>query len=161
KTEEQAAPTMDDAGPLLPIQGHIEFRNVWFAYEAEHWVLKDFSVDLRPGTRVGIVGHTGAGKTTLISLPLRFYQPQRRQILLDGRDLRTYSRSELRRAIGIVQQDVFLFSGSAQDNITFWGTAQSDPEAAREFIEAAGKRFSEDGKFPQIEERASNLSMGE
>jgi ATP-binding cassette subfamily B protein len=157
KTEEELAPTLGEAKPLLPIQGHIEFRNVWFAYEGEHWVLKNFSLELKAGTRVGIVGHTGAGKTTLISLLLRFYEPQRGQILLDGRDLKSYDRATLRRAIGIVQQDVFLFSGTPLDNITFWG------EVARRKPDELLTKLGLDPKLASkpIEERASNLSMGE
>ncbi|HUP55999.1 MAG TPA: ABC transporter ATP-binding protein, partial [Bdellovibrionota bacterium] len=163
KDEEETYPTLGEAPPMLPIQGRIEFRNVWFAYEGEHWVLKDFSCEMLPGSRIGIVGHTGAGKTTLISLLLRFYQHQRGEILLDGRDIRTYDRATLRKAIGIVQQDVFLFSGSALDNVTFWGTSGADSAEAGKFLERAGRSLTigADGKPAKLEERASNLSMGE
>jgi ATP-binding cassette subfamily B protein len=164
-TEEDIAPTLGDTLPLLPIQGHIEFKNVWFAYEGEYWVLKDFSVDMRPGSRIGVVGHTGAGKTTLISLLLRFYEPQKGQILLDGKDLRSYDRATLRKAIGIIQQDVFLFSGTLLENVTFWGTSMASESQALEFFSAMGQDASllenPDGSSRRLEERASNLSMGE
>ena len=166
--------------PLVGVQGHIVFENVWFAYEpgpkgrgfprfdeaesqgtghAEHsvkWILRDFSLDIPPGQRLGIVGHTGAGKTTLISLLLRFYDPQRGRILLDGRDIQSYDRRSLRASIGIVQQDVFLFSGSFQDNITFWRPGAMD---------AVKRFFAQIGFQPKLDkilqERGSNVSMGE
>ena len=147
--------------PGLRLKGHIEFRGVWFAYSGEHWVLKDFNLEIRPGMRVGVVGHTGAGKTTLISLLLRFYEPQKGQILVDGRDIREYDRRALRAAIGIVQQDVFLFSGSVEENVTFWGAA--GPDGARRGREAMSRLGFEElwaGKS-DLEERGANLSMGE
>jgi ATP-binding cassette subfamily B protein len=160
KLEEDIYPTLGEAKQMLPIQGHIEFKNVWFAYEGEHWVLRDFSFEMRLGSRIGVVGHTGAGKTTLISLLLRFYEPQKGQILLDGRDLRTYDRQTLRRAIGIVQQDVFLFSGSVVDNVTFWGTSGPSESDARALFDTMGLSGNPIATR-RIEERASNLSMGE
>ncbi|OFZ18284.1 MAG: hypothetical protein A2X94_07480 [Bdellovibrionales bacterium GWB1_55_8] len=117
------------AVPIASLRGHIIFENVWFAYEGDHWILKDFSLEISPGSQVGVVGHTGAGKTTLISLLMRFYEPQRGRILLDGKDLRDYDKRALRASIGIVQQDVFLFSGSRADNVDFWaGTGKSGAE---------------------------------
>ncbi len=132
-----------------PIGGAIEFENVWFAYEGENWVLRDFSLKIAPGERIGVVGHTGAGKTTLIALLLRFYEPQRGRILIDGRDIRDYPKRTLRDRIGIIQQDVFLFSGRIGENLTLWrgnrsisnstsagrtsrwGSGRSSPSAAR------------------------------
>ena len=81
---ESAPGVISPAQPLTGVRGHLVFENVWFAYEGEHWVLKDFSLEILPGMRLGVVGHTGAGKTTLISLLMRFYEPQRGRILLDG-----------------------------------------------------------------------------
>ena len=127
------------------LKGRITFENVWFAYDKEHWILKDFSVEMNPGSRIGIVGHTGAGKTTIISLLLRFYEPQRGRILIDGQDIRSFDKRSLRAAIGIVQQDVFLFSGSTRENITLW--KESDP------LEKVASK--------ELDERGSNLSMGE
>lgn len=111
-------------------RGEIEFRGVWFSYDgvpeaggsdATHsWVLRDFSIRIRAGEKVGIVGHTGAGKSTLIALLLRFYEPTRGAIYLDGRDLRNYSKPHLRSLFGVVQQEPTLFAGSLYDNVAFW-----------------------------------------
>jgi ATP-binding cassette subfamily B protein len=100
--------------------GDIEFRNVWFSYNpssAEDWVLRDVSFHVRPGESVAIVGHTGAGKTTATSLLLRFYDVQRGEILLDGRNITSLDLSYLRRTFAVVLQDVFLFSGTLESNI--------------------------------------------
>ncbi|MCM2278810.1 MAG: ABC transporter ATP-binding protein/permease [Oligoflexia bacterium] len=153
---------LPEAKPLRGLQGHIVFEDVWFAYEGERWVLRDFSLEIRPGMKVGVVGHTGAGKTTLISLLMRFYEPQKGRILLDGKDLREYDKRELRASIGIVQQDVFVFSGTWEDNITFWGkspglaTGSGSPAG----LGPALRRQSEREKR-ELQERGSNLSVGE
>ncbi|MFL5813683.1 MAG: ABC transporter ATP-binding protein [Bdellovibrionia bacterium] len=148
---------------LSEIKGHIVFENVWFAYQStadgEHWVLKDFSLEIQPGSRVGIVGHTGAGKTTLISLLMRFYEPQKGRILLDGKDLRDYDKSALRATIGIIQQDAFLFSGSFVDNITFWGNRKVSPEIESLLKDTGCGRWLDDSE--SLLERGSNVSMGE
>lgn len=145
------------AEPIAGIQGHIVFENVSFAYQDEHWVLKDFTLEIRPGERIGVVGHTGAGKTTLISLLMRFYEPQRGRILLDGKDLRDYDKRRLRASIGIVQQDVFVFSGTLADNVSFWGNTRVNLSALEEQglipSVAAGEKI--------LQERGSNLSVGE
>src|SRR3989454_5164124 len=112
-----------NAIPLVEPRGEIEFRNVWFSYRNvpeptdEDWVLRDVSFRVEPGQTFAIVGHTGAGKTTLISLLLRFYDIQRGQILLDGKDIRTIDLQDLRRQFGIVLQDPFLFTGTIESNI--------------------------------------------
>lgn len=97
--------------------GAIEFKNVWFAYNDENWVLRDVSFTVAPGQRVAFVGRTGSGKTTIISLLTRFYEIQKGQILIDGVDIKTMKLSELRRNIAVVLQDVFLFAGDIRDNI--------------------------------------------
>ncbi|MFN7685006.1 MAG: ABC transporter ATP-binding protein [Oligoflexia bacterium] len=132
-----------DSG-LGALRGEIQFENVWFAYEGTNWVLRDFSLHIRPGMKVGVVGHTGAGKSTLISLLLRFYEPQRGRILIDGIDLKDWDRRELRSRIGMIQQDVFLFSGTIAENVTLF-----KPGATGE----GGER--------ELYERGVNLSMGE
>jgi len=139
--------------------GAIEFENVWFAYDGENWVLRDFSLKIDPGQKIGIVGHTGAGKSTVISLLLRFYEPNRGRILLDGKDIREIPKRELRERVGLIQQDVFLFSGRISENIHLWsreGDEISAP-AAKALRELGFKH--ELGK--PLEERGSNLSMGE
>ncbi|MBY0470266.1 ABC transporter ATP-binding protein/permease [bacterium] len=139
------------------IQGHIVFDKVWFAYSGENWVLKDFSLEIKPGMKIGVVGHTGAGKTTLISLLLRFYSPQKGTITLDGRDLKDYSLRELRSIYGMIQQDVFLFSGSIWDNATLWRELGGSLEADLKSV--LGSTGLSDLKV-ELEERGSNLSMG-
>jgi ATP-binding cassette subfamily B protein len=145
--------------PRLTLKGHIVFENVWFAYQGEHWVLRDFSLEIQPGEQVGIVGHTGAGKTTLISLLMRFYEPQKGRILIDGIDLRDYDKSELRSAIGIIQQDAFLFSGSFTENINFWSGREVSPEVEKLLTQAGCAQWL--GKKESLMERGSNISMGE
>lgn len=140
------------------LQGRIEFENVWFAYEDENWVLRDFSIVIEPGTRVGVVGHTGAGKTTLISLLLRFYEPTRGRILIDGKEIREYSKRELRDRIGVIQQDVFLFSGKISENISLWRGDHSATSSTRAALVKMGFKKDPDS---QLDERGSNLSMGE
>ena len=104
------------------VRGEIEFRNVWFAYHGgadpkeEDWVLRDVSFRVEPGQTLAIVGHTGAGKTTIIQLLLRFYEIQRGQILIDGVDIREIDLQDLRRLFGIVLQDPFLFTGTLESN---------------------------------------------
>ncbi len=154
-------------------QGAIEFRDVWFAYnKAGHkddgkppeWVLKGVSFTAQPGERLAIVGHTGAGKTTLINLLMRFYDPQKGSILLDGVDVREFSQRDLRTAIGLVLQDVYLFSGSARFNIRLGNEAISDQQ-----IVAAAERVDADrfirrlpGGYDQaLGERGASLSVGE
>jgi len=123
--------------------GEIEFRNVWFAYRGgaepsdENWVLRDVSFRVAPGQTVAIVGHTGAGKTTIIQLLLRFYDIQRGQILLDGTDIRQFSLQELRRHFGIVLQDPFLFSGTLESNVRL-GTEGIDRAAVERALVEVG-----------------------
>ena len=98
-------------------RGHIEFRNVWFAYRNEDWVLRDVSFTVEPGQSVAVVGRTGAGKTTITNLLMRFYDVQRGQVLLDGVDVRDWDLRALRENCGLVLQDVFLFTGTVEHNI--------------------------------------------
>jgi len=121
-----------DAIGLANPRGEIEFRNVWFSYRPipnpgeDDWVLRDVSFRIEPGQTLAIVGHTGAGKTTLISLLLRFYDVQRGQILLDGIDIRKINLQDLRRLFGIVLQDPFLFTGTIESNVRL-GTPRHRP----------------------------------
>lgn len=119
------------------LRGEIEFRNVWFAYNDEDWVLKDVSFKVSPGERVAIVGPTGSGKTTIVSLALGFYRPQKGQILVDGVDLRELDLSEYRRKLALVPQEVFLFSGDVAENIRMWDGVVP-PEAAERAAKAVG-----------------------
>jgi ATP-binding cassette subfamily B protein len=151
------AETRQPARRLEGIRGHIVFENVSFGYRDERWVLRDFNLEILPGQRIGVVGHTGAGKTTLISLLMRFYEPQKGRILLDGRDLRDYDKRALRASIGIVQQDVFLFSGSIRENVTLWRPELSSGAAAA--VDGVLADFG--GVDRELLERGANLSMGE
>lgn len=152
-----------------PVRGEIEFRNVWFSYAREkdtgpEWVLKDLSFRVAPGEKLAIVGHTGAGKTTVISLLMRFYDPQRGEILLDGVPIRSVPQRELRGAIGLVLQDIFLFSEDVAYNIGL-GNPAITPERAREAAHEVGAaRVIErlpDGLGQPLGERGRSLSVGE
>jgi ATP-binding cassette subfamily B protein len=144
------------AQPLQDLRGRIQFENVWFAYQGENWVLRDFCLEVQPGERIGVVGYTGSGKTTLINLLLRFYDPQRGRILLDGRDLRSYDLRSLRASIGLVQQDVFLFSGSFNENITFW-----KPSLESRVQEVLSQLQLGKQSTKTLLEKGVNFSMGE
>ncbi|HUP88540.1 MAG TPA: ABC transporter ATP-binding protein [Longimicrobiales bacterium] len=150
------------------IKGRIEFKDVWFAY-LEHegawdWVLRGVSFVAEPGERIAIVGHTGAGKTTIIGLLMRFYEPQRGQILLDGVDIREIPERELRAHFGLVLQDVFIFSESVEYNIRL-GRTDIPQERVRFAAERVGAAaFIE--QLPQkyetaLGERGLSLSVGE
>jgi ATP-binding cassette subfamily B multidrug efflux pump len=159
-----------NAIPLRNPRGEIEFRNVWFSYrhatepKDEDWVLRDVSFKVEPGQTMAIVGHTGAGKTTLISLLLRFYDIQRGQILLDGVDIRAIELQDLRRQFGIVLQDPFLFSGTIESNVRL-GTAGIDSATVKHAVDEVGLgdfiRALPDGVGTSVNERGSTLSVGQ
>jgi ATP-binding cassette subfamily B multidrug efflux pump len=159
-----------NAIPLDHPRGEIEFRNVWFSYRNtaepadEDWVLRDVSFRVEPGQTFAIVGHTGAGKTTLISLLLRFYDVQRGQILLDGKDIRTIDLQDLRRQFGIVLQDPFLFTGTIETNIRL-GTPDIDRGTVERAVEEIGLgdfvRSLPEGVASSVNERGSTLSVGQ
>jgi len=142
----------------------VEFDHVWFAYNGERWVLEDVSLTLEPGERVAIVGPTGSGKTTLTSLLLRFHAPQRGEIRVDGRPLADWEPAELRRRIGLVLQDVFLFSGTVESNLTL-GDPSIDSgrarEAAREVHADKVVERLPGGFDAEVRERGTTLSAGE
>ncbi len=151
------------AAPPVEIAA-IEFDHVWFAYNDEDWVLRDVSFTIAPGETVAVVGHTGAGKTTLISLLLRFYDIQKGSIRIGGRDLREYDPVELRRQFGVVLQDPYLFTGTLEENIRL-GTESIRQE---EVVEAAEQvnlidfvRALPEGFHHEIRERGSGLSTGQ
>ena len=144
--------------------GKIEFRNVWFAYEKEHWILKDVSFTINPRETCAFVGATGAGKTTILSLIVRNYEIQKGQILIDDIDITNIKVESLRRAIGQMLQDVFLFSGNVRDNITLHDDSFTDEEInetceyvnADKFINKLDKKLDE-----QVIARGENFSQGE
>ena len=142
----------------------IEFQNVWFAYKDENWVLRDVSFHIPAGETVAFVGHTGAGKTTVTSLLLRFYEPQRGRILVGGRDLADWPIDELRRSFGVVLQDPYLFAGTIGGNIRFGDEMISEArlEKVAEDVNLTGLVRSLPGGFDEpLLERGSSLSVGE
>jgi len=151
-------------------RGEIEFRNVWFAYHGaatpkeEDWVLRDVSFRVEPGQTLAIVGHTGAGKTTIIQLLLRFYDIQRGEILLDGVNIRSMELQELRRMFGIVLQDPFLFTGTLESNVKL-GTETIDRAATERALREVGLGDFLDSQPQGVEtpvtERGSTLSVGQ
>jgi ATP-binding cassette subfamily B multidrug efflux pump len=159
-----------NAIPLREPRGLIEFRNVWFSYTHaenpadEDWVLRDVSFRVEPGQTIAIVGHTGAGKTTLISLLLRFYDIQRGQILLDGIDIRAIDLQDLRRQFGIVLQDSFLFSGTIESNVRL-GTPGIDRNTVQQALREIGlgdfMKSLPEGVETSVNERGSTLSVGQ
>jgi ATP-binding cassette subfamily B protein len=142
----------------------IEFEHVWFAYKDDDWVLQDVSFHIAPGETIAVVGHTGAGKTTLISLLLRFYDVQRGAVRIGGVDLRDFDPFELRRQFGVVLQDPYLFTGTLEENIRLGTEA-----IAREEVEAAAEQVNlldfirslPEGFQHSIRERGSGLSTGQ
>lgn len=141
----------------------IEFRHVSFAYKGRDWVLRNVSFKVEAGKTVAIVGHTGAGKTTLVSLLTRFYDPQEGQILINGVDVRNFTQHDLRAMLGVVQQDVFIFARSVEENIRLGSDLPSDKVrrsaqavSADRFIEKLPHKYDE-----KLEERGATLSTGE
>lgn len=151
--------------------GEIRFKNVWFAYDgagdaegAPEWVVRDLSFVVKPGEKLAIVGHTGAGKTTVINLLMRFYDPQRGRILVDGVPIRRLRVSELRNRIGLVLQDVFLFSQSAEYNVALGSDAIGERDVTRALEAVGAESFVERlaaERRQDLGERGAGLSVGE
>jgi ATP-binding cassette subfamily B protein len=150
--------------PLQKLRGEIAFENVSFAYNDENWVLRDLTLRIKPGESVAIVGATGAGKSSIISLIARFYDVQKGAVKVDGIDVRDYAQADLRRRIGIVLQDPFMFAGKMADNIGLY-----NPEVGRDRIVEAAKRVNADGFITartggydgEVLERGAGLSTGQ
>lgn len=155
---------MESGAPANKLKGEIEFKNVWFAYNGEDWVLKDVSFKIEPGEVAAFVGATGSGKSTIISLMARFYDIQKGQILIDGTDIREYKLKDLRQQISVVLQDVFLFAGDIKFNIRLNNTSISDEDIkyavkyvkADSFIESLPNRYDE-----EVKERGCTFSAGQ
>ncbi len=145
-------------------RGEVRFDDVWFAYDDEHWVLRGVDFTIQPGESVAFGGHTGAGKTTITSLVSRFYDVQRGAVMLDGKDVRDYDQVDLRRHVGIVLQDPFLFSGTIRSNITLGDDSiplERVVEAAK-FVNAHGfiERLPQGYDTP-VRERGAGFSTGQ
>ena len=146
------------------LKGEIEFRNVWLAYNDDNYVLRDVSFKVKPGEKVALVGHTGAGKTSIINLLCRFYEINKGQILIDGVDIREMNLEELREAISIVQQNIFLFSDSIERNISLGNPSISSEQVARASRDVHLDRFVQ--KMPEVygtevKEDGAGLSVGQ
>jgi ATP-binding cassette subfamily B protein len=156
---------------LERVRGAVEFQDVWFAYDPPEptrdgagWALRGVSFRVEPGERVALVGPTGAGKSSVVQLMCRFYDPQRGRVLLDGVDVRAVRQQDLRRHVGLVLQDVFLFSGTVLDNIRLW-----DPQVSLERVREAARRAGAEGFIQQLPkgyltevgERGVRLSAGQ
>lgn len=153
-----------DAVSVDSFKGRIEFKNVWFAYKGEDWVLKDVSFTVEPGQRVAFVGATGAGKTTIQNLICRYYDIQKGSITIDGIDVKKIRTEDLRRNIGQMLQDVFLFSGDVKDNIRLNETSISDEsimEAAKTVNAATFIEKLDGGYSHKVIERGAAFSAGQ
>jgi len=154
-----------DPVELPRVEGRIEFRDVWFAYEEdEGWVLRGVSFTIEPGQTVAVVGHTGAGKTSIINLLTRFHDPQRGQVRIDNVDVRRVRQRDLRRRIGLVLQDVFLFSGTIADNIRLGNAAITDAQIREAARYVGADRFIDglpQGYGTEVQERGARLSVGQ
>ncbi len=162
--EQSEVSDVSDAPVISNVAGHVDFDQVSFGYVPGTPVLKDIQMSVAPGQRVALVGPTGAGKTTIISLLTRFYDVDQGAIRLDGRDIREVNRASLRRAMGVVLQDTFLFSDTVMENIRYGRLDASDEEvmAAAKLADADGFiRRLPAGYQTRLSERASNLSQGQ
>ena len=148
---------------LKNVIGKLEFRNVWFAYKGENWVLKNISFVIEPGETIALVGKTGAGKTTIINLVNRFYEIQKGEILLDGVNINEYKLKDLRKSVGIVLQDPFIFYGSIKDNIKLH--KKITDSKVKEAIRLASAESFVDSQTNGInelaQERGENFSAGQ
>ena len=162
--EEEEEQTVENPVILKQPQGKVKFDHVRFGYDPQQIIIRDFSATAEPGQKIAIVGPTGAGKTTIVKLLLRFYDVQGGAISLDGHDIRTFDRSELRKHFGMVLQDTWLFKGSIMENIRY-----GRPEATDEEVVAAAKAAYADhfirtlpgGYDMELNEDASNVSQGQ
>ena len=161
---EPETPDPEHPADLKKCSGRVEFDDVSFSYRPDRKLIEHFSLDVKPGSSVAIVGHTGAGKTTLVNLLMRFYDVQGGRILIDGTEIRSMSRDGLRSLFGMVLQDTWLFDGTVRENIAY-----AKPEASSEEIAAAAKeagadgfiRRLENGYDTQISADGGNLSEGQ
>lgn len=144
--------------------GKVAFEDVWFAYNPGEWVLRGVNLEVTPGETVALVGATGAGKSSLIGLMQRAYDPQRGRIKVEGTDVRLWSKEELRRHVGVVPQDVFLFSGSLLENLRLW-----DPRISEDLVREVARSLGVEplileipgGYAADVGERGQNLSLGQ
>ena len=160
--EEEAAP--ENPVVLKNPEGAVEFEHVHFGYNLEHTIIHDFSVKVEPGQKIAIVGPTGAGKTTMVKLLMRFYDVSGGSIKVDGHDIREFDRGELRRMFGMVLQDTWLFKGSIEDNIRYGKLDATHEDVVKAADAAYAHRFIQTlpgGYGMELNEEASNVSQGQ
>ena len=146
------------------MKGNVEFKNVHFGYNEDRIIINDFSAKVKDGQKIAIVGPTGAGKTTMIKLLMRFYDVNSGEILIDGHNLKDFNRSELRQMFGMVLQDTWLFHGSIKDNIRYGRLDATDEEVVEAAKAAYVHRFVQtlpEGYDMELNEEANNVSQGQ
>ena len=162
--EAEEVPDTEHGVSAAHIEGHVAFQNVRFGYSPDKVVIRDFSADIKPGQRIAIVGPTGAGKTTMVKLLMRFYDVDAGRILIDGHDIRDFTRADLRCMFGMVLQDTWLYNDTIMENIRYGASGASD-----EAVIAAAKaarvdhfvRTLPEGYGLVLNEEASNISQGQ
>ncbi|HBF6468752.1 TPA: ABC transporter ATP-binding protein [Clostridioides difficile] len=162
--EEEEDQIVENAVSIDGLEGKIDFENVNFGYNPNKTIINDFSVNVKPGQKVAIVGPTGAGKTTIVKLLMRFYDVNNGSILIDGHNIKDFNRSELREMFGMVLQDTWLFSGSIMENIRYGKLNATDEEVIEAAKSAHVHRFIKtlpDGYKMKLNEEASNVSQGQ
>ncbi|HBF4557375.1 ABC transporter ATP-binding protein [Clostridioides difficile] len=162
--EEEEVQIVENAVSIDGLEGKIDFENVNFGYNPNKTIINDFSVNVKPGQKVAIVGPTGAGKTTIVKLLMRFYDVNSGSILIDGHNIKDFNRSELREMFGMVLQDTWLFSGSIMENIRYGKLNATDEEVIEAAKSAHVHRFIKtlpDGYKMKLNEEASNVSQGQ
>ena len=162
--EEEEEQTKEDALPLKDIRGAVEFEHVHFGYDKDRMIIHDFSTKVAPGEKIAIVGPTGAGKTTIVKLLMRFYDVNSGCIRLDGNDIRDYNRRDLRDAFGMVLQDTWLFKGTIMENIRYGRLDATDEEVIAAAKAAHAHHFIQTlpgGYEMELNEDASNVSQGQ
>jgi ATP-binding cassette subfamily B protein len=162
--EEEEDQYTENAVSVENVKGFVDFKHVKFGYNPEQLIIKDFSVNVKPGQKIAIVGPTGAGKTTMVKLLMRFYDVNDGEILLDGHNIKDYNRRELRDAFGMVLQDTWLFKGTIMENIRYGRLDATDEEVIEAAKAAHADHFIRTlpgGYEMELNEDASNVSQGQ
>jgi ATP-binding cassette subfamily B protein len=162
--EEEIVEDVENSISTENIEGSVQFENVRFGYNEDKIIINDFSVNIKPGQKVAIVGPTGAGKTTIVKLLMRFYELNGGKILIDCHDYKDFTRNELRKMFGMVLQDTWLFNGSIMENIPYGRLDASDEEVVKAAKLAHADHFIKtlaDGYNMEINEEADNISQGQ